>query len=218
MNFTLTILIVAVTSLISWQVMESSGKKGKLIFSPYLIHRNGEYYRFLTSGLIHANWIHLLFNMYVLYEFGENVEIVYRALFGQWGSLLFLALYFGGIIAAHVPNYMMRKNDPGYGSLGASGAVSGIVFASIFFDPWGGIGIIFIPGFFIPGFLVGVLYLWYSSWASKKKSDNIDHIAHFAGAIFGFLFTMAVSPKLISVFVDCLMNRTSGCIYQYLMN
>lgn len=217
MSISLTIVIVIVTSLISWQVMESRAKKGKLIFSPYLIQRNGEYYRFLSSGFIHANWIHLLFNMYVLYEFGENVEVVYRALFGQWGALLYLALYFGGIIVAHIPNFLWRKDDPGYGSLGASGAVSGIVFASIFFDPWGGIGLIFIPGFFIPGFAVGILYLVYSSWASKKRSDNIDHIAHFAGAVFGFFFTMILNPKLVSVFSECLIQGTRGCIYQYLM-
>ncbi len=216
LNYITTISIIIATCLVSYKVMESPSEKMKLVFSPYYIKNRKEYARFLTSGLIHGDWFHLIFNMYVLYSFGKNVEIIYKAMFGMAGQLLFLALYIGGIICAHIPNYIRHKDNPGYASLGASGAVSGVLFSSILFDPWGGIGFVFIPGLWIPGFLIGILYLAYSSYMSKKNRGRIDHTAHLAGAIFGFLFTLALNPSIIFTFMECLMNGTEACYLKML--
>lgn len=179
------------------------------MFRPAVIHERGEWYRFLSAGFIHADWMHLLFNMYVLYAFGEYVEGAYEAVFGPFeGKVLYLVLYLMGIAAASIPSYYQHQGNYTYAALGASGAVSGIVFAFIFFSPWAMLSLFFfIP---MPAILFGIGYLWYSNYMAKRNLDNIGHDAHFWGGVFGFLFTIVaaavIQPALISNFLSQLYD------------
>jgi len=201
----LTTLLVVLTSIASYQAFNDHILRSKFIFRPASISERGEWSRFLTHGLIHADWMHLLFNMYVLYVFGRIVELVFAYHFGELvGRVLYLLMYVLGIIGSAVPSYFKHKDNYTYSALGASGAVSGVMFSLIFFAPWE----IFELFFFlpIPAIIFGVLFLWYSNYMSRRNLDNIGHDAHFWGAVFGFMFTIIVSaiinPSLISAFVN----------------
>lgn len=202
MNFNLTTLIIALTVISSLSAFNNRNTFQKMIFSPYLIKRQGEYSRFLTSGLIHGSWMHLLFNMFVLYSFGSSTENYFGQIFGMAGKWLYLAMYIIGIALSEVYSYFQHQDNPHYASLGASGAVSAVVFASILINPWAGIVFIFFPFFPIPGFVIGILYLLYSAYMAKKENDNIGHYAHFFGAIFGFIFPVIFKPSLIIHFFN----------------
>lgn len=188
----LTTLLVVLTVITSYQAFNDHILRSKFIFRPASMEERGEWHRFLTHGLIHADWVHLAINMYVLYAFGRFVEMVFAAAFGQIvGSVLYILMYVLGIIASSVPSYFKHKNNYTYSALGASGAVSGVVFIYIFFAPWQ--MFLFPP---LPAILYGVLFLWYSNYMSKRSLDNIGHDAHFWGAVFGFVFIVVVSAAL----------------------
>ncbi len=178
------------------QLMES------WIMDPYRMNREGgQWHRLLTSGFLHADWGHLLFNMITLYSFGGIALHYFSEAFGDTpGLLAFLALYLGGIILSDLPTYFRHRTDPGYRSLGASGGVSSVLFAGILFQPIGKVYMMFIP-FGIPGFIWGVLYLAYSYYMSRRGGDNINHDAHFYGALYGVLLTGALLPAVLPFFV-----------------
>lgn len=201
----ITIILVAVTCLVSYFSFQDRGLFDKLKHYPVVEAQNKEYYRFLSSGFVHGSMIHLLFNMYVLYTFGEQVEYKFDELFGSMGKILFIAMYLLTIIFADIPSFLKHRNNPSFASIGASGAVSGIVFIYILFSPWAGLTI--FPLFFlsIPAFILGIAYLVYSSWASKNRQDGIDHSAHFYGALFGILFIAVMNPSSLLHFADKLM-------------
>lgn len=192
----ITIIIVIITCLTSYIAFTSVDHKNQFIFYPYAIHRDKEYHRFLSAGFIHADWMHLLFNMYVLYMFGGAVEEMYGVVFGKLGNLLYLLLYFGGMIMASLYDFFKYKDNALYRALGASGAVSAVVFSFIVFAPLAPLRFIFFPFFDIPAVVLGIAYLGYSYWAAQRGNDNIGHDAHFYGAIFGFLLTIALKPAL----------------------
>ena len=200
----LTTPIIIITVLISIIAFQSPRLMDKCIFSPYAIKHNREYHRFITSGFLHANWVHLLINMFVLYSFSQIVEQGYSQLFGNKGMFYFLILYIGAIIISDIPSYKKHQNNGYYKSLGASGAVSAVVFASLVFQPlapiyiWGLIG--------IPGIILGILYLVYSAQMTKRSADNINHDAHFYGAVFGFAYTILLEPKLFLHFINQLTS------------
>lgn len=206
MNFNLTTVIIVITAITSISAFNNRERLQGMLFSPYVIKRNGEYHRFFTSGLVHGSWIHLLFNMFVLYSFGIATESYFEQIFGAAGKWLFLVLYILGIILSEVYSYFQHQDNPHYASLGASGAVSAVVFASILINPWMGIVFIFFPFFPIPGFVIGILYLLYSAYMAKNSNDNIGHYAHFFGAIFGFVFPLLFKPKLIIDFFNDIIN------------
>jgi len=156
---------------------------------PYSVKNNGEISRFLTSGFVHADWGHLIINMYVLYMFGEQIEQAFSVIFGaSMGPILFLILYIGAILAGNIPSYFKHGDNGHYRALGASGGTSGIVFAYVYFAPWAWFR--FPP---LPGILMAIGYLWYSSYMAKRGGDNIGHDAHFSGAVFGFFFMVVIS-------------------------
>lgn len=195
----ITYILIGITIMTSWQAFEKPDMRLKMLFSPRDVKKKGEYYRFFSAGLIHADWIHLAFNMFALYSFGQIVELYYEEMFGIWGKLLYLALYFGSMIAGDLFAYL-RYQDRTYFSLGASGAVSGIVFAFILFQPWAQLLVFFIP---MPAVIAGVLYLAYSYYAAKKGSaDGIAHDAHLLGGLFGLCFTILLSPSSLSYFIQ----------------
>lgn len=163
-----------------------------LIFYPAAITENNQYYRFVTYGFIHADIPHLFFNMYAFYLFGGACEDSFIYIFGNYGKIFYLLMYFLALIVCVIPDFNKHKSNAGYRSLGASGAVSAVVFAYILFQPLQGIGLLFIP-IFIPGFLFGILFLIISYFLGRKGGSRINHSAHIWGAIFGVVFLIIFS-------------------------
>ncbi len=174
----------------------------KLILWPSRMDSPGEYYRLLTSGFVHANYMHLGFNMFTFYFFGRTIEYVYT-LYGL-SSYMFPLLFISGIVAAALPSFAKHKSNPYYRALGASGGVAGVVFSFVYFAPWQKIYLFGIIG--IPSIIAAVAYLIYSAYMSKKGTDNIGHDAHFYGAIYGFIFTVIFEPSHGQVFLQQIMN------------
>ncbi len=201
--FTITNIIIAITSIVSILAFNNPELKYKMMFYPYAIKRNNQHLRFLTHAFIHADYMHLIFNMITLYSFGRLLETGYLPeTFGSKAPLIYLLLYLLAIYASSLYDYSQHKDNSGYMSLGASGATSAVLFASILFAPWqGGIYLFMIP-IAIKPVIFGALYLAYCVYASRNNNDNIGHDAHFFGAIFGFLFPIALKWELILDFFN----------------
>lgn len=202
----ITIILIAITSIISLLAFQKHQWIERLIFYPYLIWRNKEWYRMLTGGLIHLDLTHLFFNMFVLYSFGSYIEVAFGQIFGEAGGLIYVAMYLLAIVLADVWNLFKKRDDPNYRSLGASGGVAAVLFSFILIKPFGLLYLFFIP-IGIPAFIFGGLYLAYSIYMAKRQSDNIGHLAHFTGAIFGFFFPVLLQPSLLIRFVQTLIGQ-----------
>ncbi len=200
----ITLIIVITTAINSIVCFGNEKLFAKLDFEPFLIHKKNEYYRFLSHAFVHADWVHLIINMLVFYSFGRYVEQIFQALEQRGtifsGDAIYLLLYFGGAIIASIPSYIKHKENADYVSVGASGAVSAVLFSSIFFSPME--KIYFYAIIPMPGIVFGVLYLIYSSYMSRKGNDNINHDAHLWGAVFGFIFPVILDPSLVSDFFN----------------
>ena len=182
--------------------MNNRSGKAQLIFHPVTIKEHNQWYRFLTSGFIHKDWWHLGINMFVLWSFGNALEkIDYPSAFGMSSNIRYLILYFGGIIVSSIPSFIKYGNAPHYAALGASGGVSAVLFGNIIFDPWSTLYIIPIP-IPIPLIIAGIGYLAYSWYMDKQGTDNIGHMAHFTGAVWGFFFTGFMKIELFSDFIQ----------------
>ncbi|MBR9921117.1 MAG: rhomboid family intramembrane serine protease [Bacteroidetes bacterium] len=202
----LTLIIIILTALVSYRCFEDRALFEKLKHSPYLEHNNKEYYRLWTAGFVHGSWMHLIINMFVFYQFGEAVEQNFIYYFGEAkGRIFFLILYLATIPFANLSTLFKHKENGYFASVGASGAVSGILFAYIIFNPWNILLLFFIIP--IPAFIAAVLYLVYSSWAGRRGQDMIDHEAHFYGAVFGFALTLIFKPEFFSMFLDRLIHQ-----------
>lgn len=168
MGFTpyITYGIIALTCLVSYQAQNNSAMYGKLLFYPYRMQKDHDYSGFITHGFIHSRdtWMHLLFNMYALYMFGENIEHYFQMVFPMFGKFLYLFLYLSAIPVASISSYFQHKDNSMYSAVGASGAVSAIVFAFIFFQPKAILGLFFIP---MPAYIFGIAYLVYSSYMGR---------------------------------------------------
>lgn len=200
--FDITLTIIIVTCIITLAGFRNGKVVDELIFWPPAINKNHQYYRFITCGLIHADYMHLIFNMLTLYFFGTFMEAHYQGELGlqKW---YYLALYIGALIVSNIPTYLKHRNDYNYRSLGASGAVSAVLFAFILLYPWQKIIVLVFP---VPAIVYGVLFLVYSAYMSKKGGDNVNHDAHFYGALFGILFTIFVSPDVAGDFWNKLIH------------
>lgn len=185
---TITLIIIIITVLTSIAAFSNDKVYNDFIFYPPAVTYDKQWWRFLTCGLIHADWGHLIFNMYAFYMFGDSVEGTFVHIFAQKGKLLYLLLYITALAACLLPTYSKHKNDSSYRSLGASGAVSAVIFAYILLNPLQGIGIIFIPGIHLPAFIFGLLYIVISSWLDKRGGGNINHSAHIFGGLYGIAF------------------------------
>jgi membrane associated rhomboid family serine protease len=201
----LNIAIIVITSLISLYAFYNAEIFDRLKFNAYAIKHRNQGWRFFTYGLVHANWPHLLINMFVLYSFGKVVAQSYHFLFGTKGYLFFLLLYVGGILFSVLFDFGKQKDNPGYNAVGASGAVSAIVFASILLYPSGSLYLFPIP-FPIPSVVFGILYLVYTAYMARRGTDNIGHNAHFWGAIYGLAFTLVLKPGLAGMFWEQLTH------------
>lgn len=210
MEFTITIIIIAATSIISFVALNNEELLNKLIFYPPAVTERKEWYRFFSSGIIHADFPHLIFNMYALFLFGTGVEHKFMDIFGDKGKLLYLAMYILALAASLLPTYAKNKTNYQYRSLGASGAVSAVVFAYMLFDPLIGIGLFFIP-VYIAGFLFGILYLVISQYLDSRGGGRINHSAHIWGALFGVAFVILICRlfadyPVLANFIDTIKN------------
>ena len=197
LNVTLVIIIITVG--VSYIAMKNRDVFVKLLYSPYQAFHRKEYYRLVTHALLHADWTHLFVNMWVLYIFGKLVESSFDYYNEASGKFLFILLYVGGIIFATLPALRKHRDDHMYSSVGASGAVAAILFASIAIRPTMSIYLMFIP-IPIPAFIFGILYLVYEAYMDKKANDYVAHDAHYYGAIFGILFTFLTLPGTLGNF------------------
>ncbi|WP_205685535.1 rhomboid family intramembrane serine protease [Flavipsychrobacter stenotrophus] len=189
-----TLIIIVTTVLVSLAAFNDANLRSRLILYPRIMNGPSEYYRLLTSGFIHADWNHLIFNMITMFFFGRIVEeSILGDFYGRAGGLIYLILYMSGIVMSSVPSVIKHRNDSTYAALGASGGVSSILFFVIYFFPWSKISMYFIP-IGIPAIIYGVLYTLYSLYMSKRGNDNIGHDAHLGGALYGFVFALIVDP------------------------
>jgi membrane associated rhomboid family serine protease len=204
MQSIVTFVLIAITVLVSWQAFERPRLLERLILWPPAIDRRKEFDRLITHGFIHADWQHLLFNMITLFFFGRLVEGAFAPYIGAFGFVLF---YLSAILVAILPTYLRHRHDPHYRSLGASGAVSAVLFAFILIQPWALIFVFFLP---LPAILYAVLYIGYSIWMDRRGGDNINHSAHLWGAGYGVLFTVMMEPRVVGSFLQRLVSPSFG--------
>jgi membrane associated rhomboid family serine protease len=203
LSFTpITISIIAITCIISFAGFSNPKIINELIFWPPAITNHRQYYRFVTCGFVHANLMHLGFNMFTLYFFGRIMEVYYMGRLGLQHYYFFI-LYIGALVISVLPTYLKQKNNYNYRSLGASGAVCAVLFAFVLLEPWQVIYVLVIP---VPAIIYAVLFLVYSMYMSKKGGDYINHDAHFYGALFGVTFTVVLRPQLVGYFFEQLRH------------
>ena len=199
-----TWLIIGITALVSYIGFQNADLINKLQFNAAKIVQEKEYYRLVTHAFVHANWAHLIVNMLVLFFFGPNIESYLHYYFGNIATAYYLLLYFGGILASNIWSLIKHKNNYYYNAVGASGAVSAVLFAFIFFDP---LQKLYFFGLLpIPGIIFAIGYMIYSYQMGKRKLDNVAHDAHLLGAIFGFIFPILLKPELFHNFIDKLFS------------
>lgn len=192
----ITIPIVVLTCLISYAAWNKPNLLNQLSHFPYQEANGGQYYRLLTSGFVHGSWGHLGINMYVLYQFGQIVEYYFDEMFGSpMGTVYFLFFYISAVVAANMGTFFKHRQNPGFRSVGASGVTTALVFIYTLFDPWQ--MFVFPP---IPAIIFAALYVGYSTWASNNSRDNIDHLAHLYGGIYGILFLWVTYPESLDIF------------------
>ena len=199
-----TLILIAITCAVSFTAMNNPKMIDALILWPPAVSRRREYYRLISYGLIHADFMHLLFNMVTLYFFGRVLEGIYNAILGPFGFALF---YVGGLLVSILPSYHKHKADNSYFSLGASGAVSAVLFAFILFQPWAMIYVFFVP---VPAIIYAVLYVVYSIWSERQGGGGINHSAHLSGAAYGVAFTLVMEPRVLSFFLSQLTHPSFG--------
>ncbi len=195
-----TYFLIGVTAAASWWAFNNPSFFHQCKHWPYAEAQRGEYYRLITGGFLHADYVHLLFNMITLYFFGGVVEPAFSQLFSAAGPLLYAVFYLMAIAAASLATYFRYRHTPHFASIGASGATSAVLFAAILFTPTMSLYLMFIP-IPIPAVVFAVFYLWYSSHAARRGGDGVDHLAHFFGAVFGFVFPLFLKPELFEHFI-----------------
>jgi membrane associated rhomboid family serine protease len=196
----ITWFIIGITVVVSYLAFQNPNLMEKLQFNAARVVHQKQYYRLISHAFVHAGWTHLFVNMLVLYFFGKPVEIFFSYFFGKKSVVFFLILYFGGILVSNLSALVKHKDNYYYNAVGASGAVSAVLFTFIFLNPWEKLYFFgLIP---IPGILFAAGYLLYSWYMGKQENDHIAHDAHFLGALFGFIFPILLKPSLFRSFID----------------
>ncbi|MGM0612069.1 MAG: rhomboid family intramembrane serine protease [Bacteroidota bacterium] len=197
----MTIFIIVITVIVSIMAFRNIELFDRFKFNAHDVAQNKNIYRFFSYGLVHANTLHLIINMFVLYSFGRIVEQDFIALFGTTKGLFYYGfMYIAAIAFSTIPAYGKHKQDIFYNAVGASGAVAGVVFASILIRPTSKIALLLLP-IPIPSPVFGLLFLVFSAYMAKRGKDNIGHDAHFWGALFGFVFPLLLKPELFMHFL-----------------
>lgn len=209
MQFTITLILVIITCIVSIGAFSNQKVMDDLIFYPPYVKRKNQWYRMITHGLLHADAAHLIFNMLALYSFGTVLETLFKAdcLFGENGKWVYLLLYVSALVVASIPDLIKHHDNYYFRSLGASGAVSAVVFSTILIHPKIGISFFLLP-VQIPGYIFAVLYLGISAYLDRRGGSNINHGAHFWGAIYGLVFTaIAINAWGEMNIIDNLRNQ-----------
>jgi membrane associated rhomboid family serine protease len=200
----ITLIIVLITAAVSALAFQQPELMQKLQFNPYTIKRRNEWYRFVTHALLHADWMHLIVNMLVLYSFGQSTVYFFNLYLGQAGTIVFIAMYVLAVVASSISTYKKHKDHHWYNAVGASGAVSAVLFSHVLFSP---LTKIYLYGILpLPSLLWAALYVGYSVWSSRNSNDNINHEAHLWGAIFGLLFTALTCQGVLQMFFHQIQN------------
>lgn len=194
----ITLILVIITSGISYYAFNNYSLMDKLILNPYRVTQRNEYYRFITSGFVHADFGHLIFNMLSLWFVGESIERLFAGLFGPSGTFYYLFLYLVGIIVSDIPTFLKHRKNSRYNSLGASGGVSAVLFAAILYSPLMDVCLYFF--ICVKGFIFGLIFLGYSYWEARRGISYVNHDAHMYGAIFGLIFMAVVYPVSVPGF------------------
>jgi membrane associated rhomboid family serine protease len=195
----ITLFLIAITAGVSITAWQQPLWMQRFIYSPTAVNR-GEWWRLLTHGFVHADGGHLLVNMLVLFFFGSTME---RVLTGAVGPVGFVLFYLAGIVIAILPTHYRHRRDALYRSLGASGAVSAMLFAYILLQPWSMLIVMIVP---MPAIVFAVGYVWYSVWADRESRDNVNHGAHMWGAVWRVAFMLMLEPRLLPRFVERLLS------------
>ncbi len=210
----ITIIIILITCGASLWAFNDPDVKRRMMFSPYRAVQHKEWYRVVTHALVHADFMHLFFNMYVLYVFAytqapgyTGLEDMYGNYFGDKGWYFFIILYVGGVFFATLPSINKHSDNDLYWSLGASGAVSAVLFSYIMMVPTNTLNFIFLPGVDIPAFVLGIAYLAYEYYMDKRGGGRIAHDAHFYGALFGIIYTIALDYHIAENFITQIQNK-----------
>lgn len=196
----ITLAIILLTVGVSAAAFNNGRLLEKLVLWPPAVERKREWWRLLSYGLVHADWSHLLFNMITLFFFGSAIAQLFTASMGLLGFPLF---YAGALLVSILPSYLHNRGNSRYRSLGASGAVSAVMFSYILLAPWSMIIVFVIP---VPAILYAVLYTVYTVMADRQGGDNINHNAHLTGAAYGVLVTMIVAPRAFPFFLQQLAH------------
>ena len=195
LNTPITAILLAITVVISFMAFNNQEMIRKMMFNPYAVKHQNEKWRFFTHGFIHADITHLLVNMYVFYSFGTIVESTFRQLLGKTnGEVMFLLLYLGAILFAPLLAYKKHHDNPGYNSLGASGATSAILIVFMVMYPDAPLQLIFLP-IPLPAIVFGLLFFIYESYMNKRGRTGVAHDAHLLGALFGLVFLLLIYPQ-----------------------
>jgi membrane associated rhomboid family serine protease len=184
------LIIILVNLIVTYNGLNKLGFMEKYSFKVGKILLDKEYKRLVTSGFLHGGWVHFIFNMITFYFFSHQVELTL-------GPLYFLSIYILSLIGGNLFALCIHRKNASYSAVGASGAISGVLFSSIALYPSIGIGFFFLP-FYIPGWLFGLLYVLYSIYGIKSRRDNIGHEAHLGGGIIGMIVTIAIVPQILS--------------------
>ena len=204
MQAPVTFFLIGITCLVSWMAFNNRKLMDRLILWPPAIDQHRQYDRLVTYGFIHGDFMHLLFNMVTLFFFGQQIEQLMTRLMGVW---VYPVFYVSALVVSILPTYLKNQKNPNYLSLGASGAVSAVLFAVVLLAPWSTIGVMFIP---MPAIVFAVLYVGYSIWMDRRGGDRINHSAHLAGAAYGVLFMAIMEPRVLGIFLQQLGNPSFG--------
>jgi membrane associated rhomboid family serine protease len=199
-----TLILIATTCIVSWIAFKNPKAGHDLVLWPPAVTKQKQYWRLVSYGFVHADMQHLLFNMITLFFFGRYIEQLFSSYIGSAGYLLF---YLGGLLVSILPSYLRNRDNANYMSLGASGAVSAVLFAFILIQPWTLIFVFFLP---VPAILYAVLYVGYSIYQDHHGHDNINHSAHLWGAAYGVLFTLLLEPRVGPAFLQALFAPSFG--------
>ena len=196
----ITLVIIAISCIVSFMAFNNSRLMNDLILWPPAITRQREYHRLVTYGVVQADFGHLLFNMVTLFFFGQQMEPFFTQMLGPLGFALF---YIGGLVLSILPTYLKNRANPNYRSLGASGAVSAVLFAYILLAPWQRIIVLVVP---MPAIVYALLYTGYSLYMDRRGQGNVNHSAHLWGAAYGVIFTLLVNHRVLPHFIDALTH------------
>lgn len=202
---TLTIVLIAVTCITTYLAWNNRDMYFKWIGNPYMIYHRRQFHRLISSGFLHADIPHLAFNMITLYFFGPLLERFFTSRYGEvQGGICFFAFYLLALVVSSLPSLVKYRDQPNYNAVGASGAVSAVLFFFVLLAPWENLYLYFaIP---IPAIVFGALYIGFSYYMAKRNMDNIGHDAHLFGALFGFFVPIIIDPNLAVYFIDQLLS------------